>query len=229
MSDRPPREALGDLAAHLLGHHTDAERHAFEARLAHDPELQAEVEELAPVVRALGRVDPDQLPATPPALPADLVDRTVQRVGWVAAAAASQRRSARRRRILAGVAAGVVAAAIVALIVGSTVLDDGDGGGTRTEFALAPDGVDAAYEVVGTPEGTEVTLWIDGLDPDAVYWLWLTADDGTRHAAGIWDGDPGGEPVVFETDVPMDDADRVWVTDDREGNSIVLDELPPDS
>jgi hypothetical protein len=224
MAERSHRESRADLAAYLLGHQDEDERAAFEAELAADAELRAEADELEPVVEALDRVDAAQLPSAPPPVPpADLVDRTVERVGWVAAADASKRRTARRRRILAGIAAGVVAATIVAFLVlagGDTGSDDG-----RVEFALAPEGVAASYALEETPSGTRVTLYVDGLDPDASYWLWLTDDEGNRRDAGIWKGDPAGEPVVFDTEVAMDDADRVWVTDDFAGDSVVLDDL----
>jgi anti-sigma-K factor RskA len=223
MTDRSHRESRADLAAYLLGHQDPEEQAAFEAQMAADPELRAEAQELEPVVEALDLVDPDRLPSAPPPVPpADLVDRTVQRVGWVAAADASQRRRNRRWRILAGVAAvGVAAAAIVGVLV----LPDGGGGDHREEFALAPEGVEAAYELEPTADGTRVTLYVDGLEQDATYWLWLTDDDGNRRDAGVWHGDPGGQPVTFDTEIAMDDADRVWVTDDAAGNSVVLDEL----
>src|SRR5262245_10616191 len=172
MTDGAHREARAELAAYILGHLDEAERAAFEARMADDPELRVEAAELAPVVDALGLVDADRLPSAPPPVPPpDLIDRTVQRVGWEAAAAASKRRTARRRRVLAGIAAGVVAVVAAGALVFTLGGDDPDDG--RTEFALAPSGVEAAYALDETEDGTRVTLFVDGLDSDATYWLWL--------------------------------------------------------
>jgi hypothetical protein len=87
-------------------------------------------------------------------------------------------------------------------------------------FTTAPAGVVANVELSETAWGTQITLDVDGLasETDDVYWLWLSASDGDRVAAGTFRGDGH---MRMSAALPLDDAARVWVTD--ADDEVVLD------
>jgi hypothetical protein len=86
-----------------------------------------------------------------------------------------------------------------------------EGPDTVVAFTTAPEGVVANVELSEADWGTQIALEVEGLaDADDVYWLWLSAADGDRVAAGTFRGDGHME---MSAALPLDDARRVWVTD----------------
>ena len=73
--------------------------------------------------------------------------------------------------------------------------------------------------------GTAIDVKVSGLDPHRYYWLWLTGDDDHRMAAGTFLGSPKPSDIRLMAAVPLDEARRIWVTD--EDNKIVLDAQIP--
>lgn len=160
---------------------------------------------MTPVAQALRLVDPDRL-ADPP--PPEGLGRSV--VSAVAAVRRSEARAARWRRaaIAAAAAAGVAAVMAGVLALSSRT----EGPDTVVAFTTAPEGVVASVELSEAAWGTRIALDVDGLatETDDVYWLWLSAADGDRVAAGTFRGDGHME---MSAALPLDDASRVWVTD----------------
>jgi hypothetical protein len=102
---------------------------------------------------------------------------------------------------------------------------DGARPAQEVTFDDAPPGVRASAELVAKAWGTEVSLAVDGLDPDGVYWLWLTDAGGRRMGAGTFSGIDGAARVVLASALPADSAARIWVTD--ADDQVVLDEHLP--
>ena len=173
-----PRDQLSD---YLLGELPADEARRFEAALAEDPELQAEIARLRPVVGRLEALEPaaweadEAVPALPP-LPADPAREPARRPFW-------RRPLVLRPGLAAGFAVVLLALGVgVGLLVGDR--DDGAGAGGR-EVALAP-----VEPLGGSASGTatfasrdgNAKVRLTGLPPSRngeFYELWLvnTPDD----------------------------------------------------
>jgi hypothetical protein len=169
------------------------------------------LDELRRTATALPMVDPDVLRAVP-VPPPHLADRILREVRDEARA-----RRRRRRTFVALAAAAVLA--IVAGVVG--VLVASDGATDQREFAVEEPGVDATFSLAPNDEGTAVRLEHEGLDPEDVYWLWLTDESGERVSAGTFHGSTDRSTLVLQSAMPADQAVRIWVTDADDG--VVLD------
>jgi hypothetical protein len=213
-ASRPCPEWSGDLAALALGQLDGAEAARVRAHAEGCPGCRDARRELERTAALLSLVDPADL-VLEPAPPPDLADRILRQVR-------DERRAAlrrRRRRVLGVVAA---AAAVVALVAGTAgILATRGGGDDLREFATETPGVDAAFELRGNSEGTSVLLAHKGLDPEDVYWLWLTDDAGVRVSAGTFHGSRERSEVTLQSALGVDDAVRIWVTDEHD--EVVLD------
>ena len=169
MNDRLPDYLLGELDA--------AERKAFEAELARDPALAAEVERLRPIVSRLESLDaagwdPPEAPALA-TLPRELPEPPAparDRPAWW-----------RRALVLRPLAAGTLALVLLALGVGAgLLLGDGDDAGVSGQVvALAPveplGGAASGTATISTQDG-RANVQVRGLKPSAdgdFYELWL--------------------------------------------------------
>ena len=169
MNDRLPDYLLGEL--------DDAERRAFEAELARDPALAAEVERLRPIVSRLESLDaagwdPPAAPALA-TLPRELPEPPAparDRPAWW-----------RRALVLRPLAAGTLALVLLALGVGAgLLLGDGDDAGVSGQVvALAPveplGGAASGTATISTQDG-RANVQVSGLQPSAdgdFYELWL--------------------------------------------------------
>jgi len=169
MNDRLPDYLLGELDA--------AERKAFEAELARDPALAAEVERLRPIVSRLESLDaagwdPPEAPALA-TLPRELPEPPApapDRPAWW-----------RRALVLRPLAAGALALVLLALGVGAgLLLGDGDDAGVSGQVvALAPveplGGAASGTATISTQDG-RANVQVRGLKPSAdgdFYELWL--------------------------------------------------------
>jgi anti-sigma-K factor RskA len=160
-----------DLSDYLLGELEDTEHVRFEAEVAADPDLAAEVERLRPVVRRLDALDPAVwAPAGElPPLPAVACEPGARRTRWW-----------QRALVVRPFPAAALAAVLLALGIGAGVLlsgnaDEGDG----RVIALAP-----VEPLGGTASGTarfaasgeRATVHLTGLPPSEdgeFYELWL--------------------------------------------------------
>ena len=213
MTTEACREWRGEVAALALGH-DDA--HTSRAR-AHVDGCAACRDELAELQRAAGLLalaDPAHL-AVEPAPPADLATRILRdvRAEW------DRARGTRRRR---RVAVSLAAAACALLVAGLFVVRSGSDRELQA-FTTAAPGVDGSFGLDENGQGTAVRLTHEGLDPAEVYWLWLTDDSGQRVSAGTFRGAVDGDEVLLQSALPLDDAVRVWVTDEQD--TVVLDAM----
>ena len=71
--------------------------------------------------------------------------------------------------------------------------------------------------------GTAIIFTHEGLDPDEVYWLWLTDASGTRVAAGTFSGTSTTTTVTMQAALQINQVVRVWVTD--QDDATVLDKV----
>ena len=69
--------------------------------------------------------------------------------------------------------------------------------------------------------GTEINVKVAGLRPGHYYWLWLTGEGDHRIAAGTFSGSKRPVEMKLTAALPLQEADRIWVTDDK--NKVVLD------
>jgi hypothetical protein len=209
------REWRGEVAALALGRE---DTHTTRA-LAHVDgcgACRAELAELQRTAALLALADPAHL-AIEPAPPADLATRIVRHVR----AERDRTRRVRRRHRLS-VSLAVAACALV--VAGLFAVRSGSDGVQLQAFTTAAPGVDGRFGLDANEQGTAVRLTHEGLDPAEVYWLWLTDDSGRRVSAGTFRGAVDGDhELVLQSALPLDDAVRVWVTDEQD--TVVLDAL----
>jgi hypothetical protein len=171
--------------------------------------------ELQRTASVLPLVDPEVVRFTP-SPPADLADRILRQVREEQSA----RRARRRRRVYSAAAAAVliVIAAGIAIALAS-----GDDDAQPREFAIEAPGVDGSFWLQPNDEGTAVHFEHQGLDPEDVYWLWLTDSSGDRVSAGTFHGSDDPSSLVLQSAMAADQAVRIWVTDEHD--EVVLDAL----
>ena len=158
-----------DAVAYLLDEQSGAERAAFEARLAAEPGLRAQVEALRPVIGRLERMEPaawgELEPPPPPALPEP----------------AAPRRRASRRLTLPAWGLAAAACALIALAFAAATLLGDDGGGTSgapAGRAIVLEPVDGAGGASGRVRlgRDQAVVRVSGLPQAAAggfYELWL--------------------------------------------------------
>jgi hypothetical protein len=210
------RDWRGDVAALALDRIGPADRVRVVAHVDGCDACRAALAELSRAAAVLVAADPSRLQREPSA-PAALAERILHEVQ------SAKRRAGRRRRVRAATAIAAVAAAVV-LVAGVALLRHESGPELR-EFAVEAPGVDARFAILPNDQGTAVRLVHHGLDPDDVYWLWLTDAAGRRVSAGTFRGTSDGEALTLQSALPAADAVRIWVTDAND--SVVLDTMLP--
>jgi anti-sigma factor RsiW len=211
---RACHEWSADLAALAIGHLGPGDAVRVQAHLDGCAACRAELRDLRRTAAVLPLVDPESL-LVDPTPPRDLADRILTRMR-------DERRvdhTRRRRRTLA--ALGAAAVIVVAVAVGAIARDDGHDGPDAHDFAVEAPGVDATFALRANGEGTAVRLEHAGLDPDDVYWLWLTDASGQRVSAGTFHGSRDRSSLTLQSAMSLDAAVRIWVTD--EADAVVLD------
>lgn len=209
MSGAGCRQWRGALAARALGLTDPASDVGLDAHLDACAECRTELDDLHTVALALSLADPERLHTGTAAGP-DLEERIVQRI-------ATESRAARRQRWFRA-AAGAAAAALLLLAVVVVNLGGEEG---RQVVLAAGDGAQGSAALLDRPWGTEVRLHVAGLDSEEVYWLWLSDAEGERVAAGTMTGTDGDARAVLASALPLDQARRIWMTD--EDGEVVLD------
>ena len=189
------------LSDYLLGELDGAERMRFEAELARDPALAAEVARLRPVVTRLESLDaaawdPPAAPALPP-LAANVAD---------VAAPAARPAWWRRALVLRPLAATALAVVLLALGVGAGLLlgggADDDGAAPGRVLALDPVeplGGDASGTATISTNDGRATVKVRGLKPSErgdFYELWLLNSPNDLVSLGSFHVPASGEVDV---------------------------------
>lgn len=168
------RERLGALVLGQLG---DDESAATEAHLEGCAECRADRDLLLPIAEVLPLADPAWLgPA--PAPPSSLGRRVARRVE-------AERRGKLRRRLRIGFALGgvsTVAAAVLAVVLigGSSPAP----AGAHVEFAQLPRGVHIGARIEPRPWGSEVNVYVHGMQRGTRCIVFLRGAGGERVTAG---------------------------------------------
>jgi transposase InsO family protein len=207
------REWRGDVAALALDRLRADERARTLAHVDSCADCRAELTVLQNLSRAMIHADATRLDHEP-APPPELRDRIMLRLDGERAVV---RRLSRRRvrRVLAAVAAVV----LVALSAGVMLRDSG--GSDRVAFAFALPDTNGSFALHRNATGTSITFTHEGLDPQDVYWLWLTDATGKRVAAGTFLGATDATTVTMQAALAIDRVVRVWVTD--RDDVVILD------
>lgn len=199
------RELLG---AYVLEQLDVPTRAAVSAHLTACTDCRAEVSELGPVVAALQRLDPMDVPDADP--PDHLVDQVIEHI--------HQRQRFTARRALwrrAGAALLVAASLSGAFSLGSWFTDTRGGPPVvAVTFKVDAAGVRADAGLVRHTWGTELKLEATGLTEGASYTVTFIGDDGSRVGAGSFLG-TGAQPVNCSVNaaIALDAAASLQITD----------------
>jgi anti-sigma factor RsiW len=209
------REWRGDIAALALGRLLPDERVRVVAHCDACADCRAELVMLEHLGRAMTHADATRLDHEP-APPPELRDRIITRLH-------SEREVNRRRtrRRMQRTIAAIAAAVVMALGIGVAVHESG--GGHAIQFAATSPAAHGSFALHRNSTGTAITFTQEGLDPDEVYWLWLTDASGKRVAAGTFSGTSTATTVTMQAALPIDRVVRVWVTD--QDDATVLDKV----
>jgi anti-sigma-K factor RskA len=214
MTAEPCRGRRGDVAAYALGRLSPDDATRTLAHLDGCPTCRDALAELRSTAALLPLADPQRIDSQP-VPPPDLGERIQKRVLEDRRA---QRARATRRRFTTAIAA---AAAILALAIAAVFIVGPDDDPSLQTFAEAAPGVSGAFSLEANEQGTAVIFEHRGLDPDEIYWLWLTDDSGRRMSAGTFQGAQSTTRVTLQSALPEDEAVRIWVTDTAD--DVVLD------
>ncbi|MGN6275022.1 MAG: anti-sigma factor family protein [Solirubrobacterales bacterium] len=174
------RESLG---AYALGQLRGDERAALEAHLEGCVRCRAELASLEPVARMLPHADPAHFESAPQP-PADLGAR-------IAAVIEGERRRVqerRRRRLFGGFALGGVTAALAAAALAIFVLGGGSGGTPEQQvrFASLPQGVTIDATLEPHAYGTEIHMYVHGIESGTLCRVSLRGPNGIVYPAGTF-------------------------------------------
>jgi hypothetical protein len=204
---RPYRELLG---AYLLGGLSDDERPGLEAHLEGCAECRAELELLEPLMRMLPLADPERV-QSPVSPPAGLADRIASEIATERKQIEAEERQKRRVRLRwrlgwAGAAATAAATALVAV-----ALVGGGGGGSgesspqqRVDFASVPQGIHINASLEPRSFGTQIQMWVHGVESGTLCRVYLKRADGSRVPAGTFRyryGDDAGATLSSALDL----------------------------
>jgi hypothetical protein len=210
------RDWRGALGAAALGVIDPVEEIGLRAHLDGCASCRAELRDLTAVAHALAAVPVTDVISAPAEPSGTLGGRVLARV--------VHERDARHKRHVRRLAAGVGAlAAVAAAIVGLVLVVGGSSAAPVTSVAMAgAPGAHATALLRPAATGTAIDVKVTGLDPHRYYWLWLTGDDDHgRLAAGTFTGSLVPTDIHSMAAVPLDEARRIWVTD--EDQKVVLD------
>lgn len=170
------RELLGALA---LGHLEGDERAGLEAHLDGCAECRAELAALRPVAGMLPHADPERFESAP-VPPADLGRR-------IAATIEGEKGRLRRRRRFGGLALGGAAAALAAAVLLLFVIGGGEAGPERhVKFASLPEGVSIYATLEPHAYGTEIRMYVHGVESGTLCRVALRGPKGVTYPAGTF-------------------------------------------
>jgi hypothetical protein len=173
------RELLG---AHALGHLQGDERSGLEAHLDGCAECRAELAALQPVARMLPYADPERFESAP-VPPADLG----QRIAATIEGEKEQLRKRRQRRRFGGIALGGAAAALATAVLLLFVLGGEEASPERqVEFASLPAGVTIDATLEPHSYGTEIRMYVHGVESGTLCRVALRGPKGVTYPAGTF-------------------------------------------
>ncbi len=214
MSSDDCRSYRGDLAAFALDRLDDLDRTRLVAHLDSCADCRFDLEELRLTARALpaaslAHLDADHVPSF------DLAERIAQ-------SARTERTKVRHLHVRRAIVAAMsVAAALILAIVTFSVAHNDTATASLQPFSVAPNGAMASFGLQKNDQGTQVRLHHRGLDPNSIYWVWLTDASGQRFNAGTFRGTWKDETITLQSALPLEDTVRVWCTD--ASTNVVLD------
>jgi hypothetical protein len=171
------RELLG---VYALGQLEGDELAGLEAHLEGCAQCRAELALLEPVARMLPHADPERFesaPQPPPELGA--------RIAATIAGERNQTEKRRRRRVFGGFALGGATAALAAAVLAIFVLGGGSGEPERhVQFATQGVTIDATLEPHAY--GTEIRMYVHGVESGTLCKVSLRGADGASYPAGTF-------------------------------------------
>jgi len=172
------RELLG---AYALGQLEGDERAGLEAHLDGCAQCREELALLQPVAAMLPHADPERFESAPQP-PPELGAR-------IAATIASERRQSetrRRRRLFGGFALGGATAALAAAVLAIFVLGGGSGGEPERHITFATQGVTIDATLEPHAYGTEIRMYVHGVESGTLCRVSLRGPGGASYPAGTF-------------------------------------------
>lgn len=171
------RELLGVYALGQLG---GDERAGLEAHLEGCAQCRAELALLEPVARMLPHADPERFESAPQP-PPELGAR-------IAATIAGEQRQAesRRRRRFGGFALGGATAALATVVLAIFVLGGGGGGESERHVTFAAKGVSIDATLEPHSYGTEIRMYVHGVESGTLCRVALRGPSGVSYPAGTF-------------------------------------------
>ena len=172
------RELLG---AYALGHLEGDERAGLEAHLDGCAQCREELALLEPVARMLPHADPERFesaPQPPPELGA--------RIAATIAAERKQTEKRRRRRLFGGFALGGATAALAAAVLAIFVLGGGSSGEPGKHVKFAAQGVSIDATLQPHAYGTEIRMYVHGVESGTLCRVSLRGPGGVSYPAGTF-------------------------------------------
>ncbi len=182
MTTEDHRDLKLSLGAYALGDLPAGERAALAAHLEGCEECRGELRSLEGVAALLPLADPARIeePAVRP--PADLGARIEAQI---AAEASREGRHRRRRRFRLGVGGAVAAAAVAALLAIFVLpIGGGNSGAEEVHFASVPNGVSIKATLEPHSFGTEIQMYVKGVQSGTLCRVFLRDADGRTFSAG---------------------------------------------
>jgi len=172
------RELLG---VYALGQLEGDERAGLEAHLEGCAQCRAELALLEPVARMLPHADPERFesaPQPPPELGA--------RIAATIAGERQQGEKRRRRRLFGGFALGGATAALAAAVLAIFVLGGGSGGEPAKHVRFASQGVSIDATLEPHAYGTEIRMYVHGIESGTLCKVSLRGPGGVAYPAGTF-------------------------------------------
>jgi hypothetical protein len=172
------RELLG---VYALGQLEGDEKVGLEAHLEGCAQCREELALLEPVARMLPHADPERFvsaPQPPPELGA--------RIAATIAGERKQTEQRRRRRVFGGFALGGATAALAAAVLAIFVLGGGSGGEPAQHVRFAAQGVSIDATLEPHAYGTEIRMYVHGVESGTLCTVSLRGPDGVSYPAGTF-------------------------------------------
>lgn len=223
MNDESHRQVRESLGAYVLGQLDAQEAAEVSAHIDNCHDCQAELEQLRPVVAALGSAG--RAPATPEELPLSALTKRVD-----AALSEEARRRRRVRTTRLGIALTSAAALVAVAVIAFATLSSPDPAPVAIEQVLieVPDArgdVTASAGLIAHTWGVEVVLTASGFTSGEVFQVDIVGVDGTRSTAGAFVGTGEKEMVCnLNSGVLRPDATAFEVIDD-DGTVVLRSEF----
>jgi hypothetical protein len=171
------RELLGVYALGQLG---GDERAGLEAHLDGCAQCRAELALLEPVARMLPHADPERFESAPQP-PPELGARIAMTI-----AGEKRQEEKRRRRRFGGFALGGATAALAAAVLAIFVLGGGGGGEPERHVAFASQGVSIDATLEPHAYGTEIRMYVHGVESGTLCRVSLRGPGGVSYPAGTF-------------------------------------------